>query len=439
MKRRIPVATVIALVLLAIALSVSATMVFAMNKFSATVSNVSARQALFEYLTGVDKVVRQNYAGTADEEVLKEKLASAYMESIGDKYADYLTSDEYAAVQKRIAGTVTGFGLELALQPEKDAIVISTVGVGSPAAQAGVLVGDVLQSVDGVTVSPTAKGMEEVRSILDDYSKMMVTVLRDGKQLSFDLASGTYSVISVTGKMIDTVGYIRITDFNDTTAGQFSAMVEDHIAAGATSLIFDVRTNSGGTLSAAVDTIGYLMPRGAFANSTASDGTVTPLSAISAYELNLPTVTLVNGATAGEAELFAGVLQEFSLTSVVGETTAGRAMIQEYFPLSEDNAAVKLSVAEMSLLKAGSWEGKGIVPDRRVTLTQTGEFLDLIEDADDEQLQAALALLSETEGSAPETTVTKAETATATATASSETAKTEKPTKATSKTAKATT
>lgn len=438
MKRRIPVATVIALVLLAIALSVSATMVFAMNKFSATVSNVSARQALFEYLTGVDKVVRQNYAGTADEEVLKEKLASAYMESIGDKYADYLTSDEYAAVQKRIAGTVTGFGLELALQPEKDAIVISTVGVGSPAAQAGVLVGDVLQSVDGVTVSPTAKGMEEVRSILDDYSKMMVTVLRDGKQLSFDLASGTYSVISVTGKMIDTVGYIRITDFNDTTAGQFSAMVEDHIAAGATSLIFDVRTNSGGTLSAAVDTIGYLMPRGAFANGTASDGTVTPLSAISAYELNLPTVTLVNGATAGEAELFAGVLQEFSLTSVVGETTAGRAMIQEYFPLSEDNAAVKLSVAEMSLLKAGSWEGKGIVPDRRVTLTQTGDYLDLIEDADDEQLQAALALLSETEGSAPETTVTKAETATATATASSETAKTEKTTKATSKTAKTT-
>lgn len=414
MKKRIPVATVVALVLMAVALSVSATMVFAMNRFSTTVSNVSARQALFDYLTGVDKVVRQNYAGTVDEEVLKEKLASAYIQSIGDKYAAYLTSDEYAAVQKRTAGTVTGFGLEVALKSEANQLVVSSVAVGSPADLAGMKAGDVITARDGEVVYATAKGLAQMRADLDDYAKILLTVTRDDKKQSFELVSGTYALISVTGKMMETVGYVRISDFNDTTAGQFTAMVEQHVSAGATALIFDLRGNAGGSLAAATEAVGYLMPRGNFANSTASDGTVTALSATSAYELNLPTVTLVNNLTAGEAELFAGVLQEFGLTTVVGDQTAGRAMVQEYFPLSSDNAAVKLSVSELSLLKAGSWEGNGILPDRKVALSEAAEYLDLVDDADDAQLQTALSLFESGDEPANEPTATATATATAT-------------------------
>ena len=423
MKKRIPLATVLALVLMAIALSVSATMIFAMNRFSTTVSNVSARQALFDYLTSVDKVVRQNYAGTVDEEELKEQLSSAYIRSIGDKYVAYLTSDEYAAAQKRIAGTVTGFGVEVALKSEANQLVVSSVAVGSPAALAGMQAGDVITARDGEVVFATAKGLADIRSDLEDYSKILLTVDRAGKKQSFELVSGTYAVISVTGKMIGDVGYIRISDFNDTTAGQFSAMVEQHVAAGAKSLVFDLRGNTGGTLAAATEVIGYLTPRGNFANSTVSDGTTTALSAASAYELELPTVTLVNALTAGEAELFAGVLQEFSLTTVVGDQTAGRAMVQEYFPLSTDNAAVKLSVSELSLLKGGSWEGKGILPDRKISLSETAEYLDLIDDADDAQLQAALEIVATpTEEPKADPTATATETGT-TATTTANTTK----------------
>ncbi len=429
MKKRIPVATVLALIFMAIALSVSATMIFAMNRFSHTVSNVSARQALFDYLTNVDKMVRQNYAGTVDEELLKENLASAYIQSIGDKYADYLTPDEYAAVQKKTAGTMTGFGLELTLKASPDQIVVSSVAVGSPADLAGMKAGDVVLSRDSEPVDATVKGLSDIRADLDDYAKILLTIEREKKQQSFELVSGTYAVISVTGKMIDNIGYIRISDFNDTTPGQFSAMLEQHIAAGAESMVFDLRQNAGGSLAAATETVGYLMPRGSFANVTASNGTVTALTATSAYELELPTVTLVNGQTSGEAELFAGVLQEFSLTTVVGDQTAGRSLVQEYFPLSADNAAVKLSVSELSLIKGGSWEEKGIVPDRKVSLEKTGEYLDLIDDAEDAQLQTALTVVggSNKEIAKSKATLTETKT-TATATA----ATTAKPT-ATSK------
>ena len=423
MKKRIPIATTLALILMAIAVSVSGTMVFAMNRFSTTVSNVSARQALFEYLTSINKVVNQNYA-EVDEELLKSQLSSAYIRSIGDKYAAYLTSDEYAAVQKKIEGTVTGFGLVPALKPGEDTLIVSTVAVGSPADQAGIKAGDVILSADGQAVENTAKGLASLQADLEDYSKILLTVSRDGKQVSFDLVSGVYSVISVTGKMIGNVGYVRVSDFNNTTAGQFSAMLEQHVAAGATSFIFDLRGNTGGTLESATEMVGYLLPRGAFATSTASDGTVTMLTASSAYELTLPSVTLVGATTAGEAELFAGVLQEFSLTTVVGDTTAGRAKTQKYFPLTADNAAVKLSVAEMSLLKGGSWEGKGILPDRKVALSETEEYLDLIDDADDAQLQAALSVLTaSSETTAPTATGTATANETATAKATATTAK----------------
>ncbi len=430
-KKRIPIATTLALVLMAIALSVSATMIFAMDRFSTTISNVKARQELFDYLENVDKAVRDKYAGTLDEELLKERLASTYMQSIGDKYADYLTPEEYAQVQQRISGTVTGFGLEFTLQTNPDKIVVSSVAVGSPADQKGVKPGDELCAADEKEISADSDGLAEINAELEDYAKILITVNRDGKQLSFELISGTYPIISVTGKMIDNVGYIRIFDFNNTTATQFSALVEQQISTGAQSLIFDLRQNEGGVLTAAVDVVGYLMPHGNFANSTASDGTATPLSSGSEYSLQIPTVTLVNKATSGEAELFAGVLQEFKKTTVVGEKTAGRAFVQEYSAISVDNAAVKLSVAELSLLKGGSWEGKGIVPDRTVETGSDSEYPELMEDADDAQLQAALEVLNSSTVPTEPTEPTVQSTATGTeaeitATAASETTKTTK-------------
>lgn len=111
--------------------------------------------------------------------------------------------------------------------------------------------------------------------------------------------------------------------------------------------------------------------------------------------MSVPSVTLVNGKTAGEAELFAGVLQEFQLTTVVGENTAGKGRIQEFFPLKVDSSAVKLTVAQLSLLQSGGLEGKGIAPTKLISLTesQTTDF-ELLTETTDPQLKAALSILT---------------------------------------------
>ncbi|MBR3289368.1 MAG: PDZ domain-containing protein [Clostridia bacterium] len=397
MKKRIPLGMTLALIMLAVALSISLTMVFAMDRFSSTVNSVNKRQAMFDYLTEVDKAARQNYAGEIDEPALQERLAEAYITGIGDPYAGYLTADEYAEQLQHSAGTAEGFGIELSRLTVAGDVAVASVDEGSPAALAGVAVGDIVTAINDTEITADTVGLSQALSALHEQTKVLLTVCRGEKKQAFDLTRSAYAIVSVSGKVVkDNIGYIRVSTFNDATAEQFYSVFDSLTAKKVTSFIFDLRGNEGGSLDIAAEITGYLLPRGTFAHSTASDGTVTPLSSASAHELTVPTVTLVDYDTSGEAELMVGALRQFSLTTVVGASTAGRARVQSYFPISSDNAAVKLSVAELSLVDGGSWEGVGITPDETVALPDDAPKPSLLTEETDTQLKRATEILQAT-------------------------------------------
>ena len=206
---------------------------------------------------------------------------------------------------------------------------------------------------------------------------------------------GTISLTSVEEKILnDSTGYIRISRFSENTPDQFKSAYAALMDEGVENVIFDLRDNAGGSLAAATEVIAHLMPRGVFANKrTENTGTVETLSANDTYQIELPSVTLVNNNTAGEAELFAGVLQEFGKTTVVGTQSAGRARTQSYFTLTSDSAGVRLSVATLELISGGSWEGKGIEPNRVIEM-MGGQSFELLTEKEDTQLQGALRQLS---------------------------------------------
>lgn len=391
MKKRVSLSTTLALIFISIALSVSLTMVFAMEKFSTTVNEVSKRQAMYDYLTEVDKTVRQNYNGTIDEVTLQEDVVTAYMKAIGDSYADYLTADEYADYLKESSGSKEGYGISLAQVGNAGMITVVNVDKGSPADSAGLKIGDVLSAIEGETISHTSKDLLSAREYLNDTVKILLTVERDGKKQSYNLSSASYTIKSVDSKWINNIAYIRISGFNELTAEQFYSALDKMSAKNPEGYIFDLRDNAGGSIDIASEMAGYLLPIGTFANSTASDGTVTPITSTSAYELNTPAVVLVNENTSGEAELFAGALQEFYKAKIFGVKTAGRACVQEYYALSTDNAAIKLSTAELSLVKTGSWELIGIVPDTVVEPNEGYVNANMLSEKQDVQLQKTLA------------------------------------------------
>ena len=163
---------------------------------------------------------------------------------------------------------------------------------------------------------------------------------------------------------------------------------------GVSGIVFDLRGNAGGLPEAVEEVLSYVMPLGQYGSKTSASGEVTYLTAQINNQIGVQTTTLVDSATAGEAEFFAGVLQEAGLTVVVGETTAGEAKYQSYFRLESDGSAMKLSIGEYKRIKGGSWQNVGIIPDHEVVLSaQDKAFLPLYTPEQDTQYQAALTHL----------------------------------------------
>ena len=407
MSKKVSVGVLLTAVLLSIALTVSVTMVIAIRYFNSTVSDVTQRQAMFDYVTDVDKIVRYHYYGTIDEEKLRSALGEGYIDGIGDPYAAYLSAEEYREALDTLAGKQTGFGLDVALS-DNGRIVITRVHPQSTADKAGIQAGDVITAVNGNDVSASA--FSQVNRTLADASKVLLSVQRGTTAHAFEISASTFDTVSVDSRMLESnVGYIRVYAVLDTTPRQFQTAYEALVKQGATRFVFDLRDNAGGSSTAVEQMLSFLVPSGSYAQQIDNTGKITYLQSENGHGIAYPSVTLVNGGTTGEAEVFAGVLQELGKTAVVGETTAGKGLIQEYFTNS-DGSAVRLSVAERQLIKGGVIQGKGITPDEEVHLR--GQ-LALTEQADDTPLQAALKRLK-TAGQADPSATASATTTTGT-------------------------
>ena len=392
MNKKVSVGILIAVVLLAITLTISATMVLSMRHFSSLVSDVGQRQAMYDYIDEIDSAARQDYV--IDEEKLRAALANGYVAGLGDTYAAYLSAAEYQQVQSRLAGNRTGFGLTVVAKGTD--LLVSAVDENSPAYLSGIKKGDLITAIDGEAVSGAT--YEVAQAALNSAEKIIVTVSQNGIPTAAELTANTYTVVSVTGRIIDnTVGYIRITEFNNVTPLQLKTVYNDLTQQGALYFLFDVRNNTGGQIAAVQEILDYLLPRGPYVNCEKKNGTVA-FSATDTYEMTAASVTLVNGNTIGEAELFAGVLQDQGKTRLVGTSTQGKAVVQEYATIQSDKGAVRLSVGVLYRLRGGdSWKDVGLLPDTTADLAYEKQlYFNLLTDEEDTQLQAALEVLSST-------------------------------------------
>ncbi len=392
-KKKFSFSALLTVVILAVAVSISVTMKLAMEHFNQQVNAVAKKQVLYNHISDIDKKVRDIYT-SLDEEQLQSALAEGYVQGIGDPYAKYYSTDEYKAAQLTRAGQAAGVGIVLKAN-DKGELTVGKVHTDSAAHKAGVKEGDVLASLNGESLVGTAQ--QVVQKQLDESTeKLTLSVKRDGKAMAFELTAYTYALDTVIDRMIgDTVGYIRITAFYDNTFSQFKAAYSALVDDGAQSFVFDVRgCAQGGSTAALEQILSNIMPHGTYATYTAADGTVTNMVSHSTMETSLPSVTLVNNETRGEAEVFAGVLQEFNRTTVIGEKTVGKGKVQDFVPLQVDNSAMLLTVGEIKLIRGGAIEDVGITPNTTVAMSAyKAARIGIIKDEEDDQLQAALQAL----------------------------------------------
>ena len=393
MNKKISLGATITLMIMAVAVTFSITMIYYMDVFNGKVYNLKERETMYSKLSELDRIVRANYVGNIDEDALNEALADGYVAGTGDKYARYFTPEEYESYMIDLEGRVVGIGIS-AQQDPSGYILINEVYADSPAAIVGLQAGDFIIKVDELDVNAETyqQAADAIRG--EEGSKVNITYRRDSEDTTIEVTRRKVDIPTVFSRMIDSnVGYVQITEFNESTATQFSKQVDELIGQGAQALVFDVRNNGGGTLNSVTKMLDKLLPEGDIVSAEYKDGTVEVLAKSDADEITLPMVVLTNEKTASAAELFTQALRDYGKAKSVGSTTYGKGTMQTVKKLN-DGSAVNITIARYLPPNGVCYDGEGIKPDYEVELTADMEAnFENLDETTDPQLKKALEVV----------------------------------------------
>ena len=367
MSKKISLGVAATIAIIAMAVTFSLTMVVSMKMFNTTVSSVKNKERQYNKLSEIDRFVRAGEYFTIDEDTLNDRLAAGYMNGINDKYAVYYTAKEYSEKQSVEKGTLTGIGVAVVNDTSSGYARIIRLYDNSPAAEAGMQVGGFITAInDESTRNITSTARLTSKLLGEEGTTTTITYLTpDRQEQQLNLVHSNYKTPSIyTRQMVaDTCGYIRIDAFTSGTASEFKAAVDELLQQGANSLVFDLRDNTGENLNAALVAADYCVPSGEIAKQQERDGNVTVLRMSDETKINVPIVCLVNGSTAGSAELFANALRKMAGATLVGTKTAGKGVVLSDAQSFSDGSAAYITVGLLLDNEDQTWNEEGLRPD----------------------------------------------------------------------------
>ena len=395
MNKKISLGVTVSLIAIGCAITFVLTWTVSLNIYNSKISSGDQYDGVYEKLSEIDAVVRNNYIGTIDEESIENGIINGYVSGIGDRYASFLQSNSYYELQQTTSGTVSGAGL-VAEADGSGYLVVTNVYTNSSAYLNGIKTGDVITEIDGKSLLTMDEDTALDRISGEIGTTLALTLLRDGESISVSLIRQTIDIESVTGEMLDNgIGYVKITTFNDKTAEQFSAVLNTLVDSGLNSLIIDVRQNSGGSISPLKSMLNRLLPACVAATAEYTNGVRrTLIETDSETYLDVPMAVLVDGGTASAAELFTVALKDEGGAVLVGTQTYGKAVLQATYGFS-DGTALTISNALIIPSKSDSYNGVGLKPDY-VTELPSGTTVDTVSRENDAQLQKAIEIMTPT-------------------------------------------
>ncbi len=392
MNKKISLGLTISIAALTAAVTFIITLFFSLRHFNEKVQAVKEKAAKYDRLETVDSFVRDHFYTELDEDALMNGILKGYMSGLHDPYSNYMTPEEYRALQEKESGQTVGIGVT-ATKSDEGYIRVVSVEKNSPAEQAGLEAEDLIVAVAGQDV--LTLGYEEAVSRVkgEEGTTAVLTIRRNGKDKEYRIVRKTYDVVTVEGRLFGAdIGYISITNFRDNTPDQFRETMENLSANGAEAFIFDVRDNGGGLLDSLQEILDPMLPEGVIATATYQDGTTETALYSDAEETDLPIVVLVNENSASAAELFAASLQDFDKAQLVGTTTFGKGIMQVTTPMS-DGGGLTLTVATYQTVRSECYHGVGVVPDVEVAAGEE-TVVSNADPATDPQLAKAISLLN---------------------------------------------
>ncbi len=403
MSKKVSLGVAATVTLIAMAVTFSMTMTVSMNMFNNTVSSVKNKERMYNKLSEVDRYVRANEYFDINDDTLNDTIASGYMLGISDQYARYYSAKAYSERVGLANGRLMGIGVAVVKDPSSGYARIIRVYDNTPATNVGLEVGGFITAIGDTSTRSMSDTAAMTSALLGEEGSTVnikyLTPLRE--EQSFEIIHANYTTPSIsTVRLMDNgVGYLRIDSFTSGTAVEFRNAVNSLTNQGATSLIFDLRDNSGENLNAALVATDYCVPSGLIAQSQDKGGNVADLRMSDENEITLPMVCLVNGSTASGAELFANALRKMAGATIVGSTTAGKGVLLSDPQSLSDGSAVVITVGILLDNEGKNWNGTGLTPDVDASLTndEQSSYYDFTVD-NDPQITKAINAISGANG-----------------------------------------
>ena len=403
MSKKVSLGVAATVTLIAMAVTFSMTMTVSMNMFNNTVSSVKNKERMYNKLSEVDRYVRANEYFDINDDTLNDTIASGYMLGISDRYARYYSAKAYSERVGLANGRLMGIGVAVVKDPSSGYARIIRVYDNTPATNVGLEVGGFITAIGDTSTRSMSDAAAMTSALLGEEGSIVsikyLTPLRE--EQSFEIIHANYTTPSIsTVRLMDNgVGYLRIDSFTSGTAVEFRNAVNSLTNQGATSLIFDLRDNSGENLNAALVATDYCVPSGLIAQSQDKGGNVADLRMSDENEITLPMVCLVNGSTASGAELFANALHKMAGATIVGSTTAGKGVLLSDPQSLSDGSAVVITVGILLDNEGKNWNGTGLTPDVDASLTndEQSSYYDFTVD-NDPQITKAINAISGANG-----------------------------------------
>ena len=375
---------VIMLVVLAVTITFMLTTVTMYKKFQdayvkealgGTTGSTSSGSSLIKTLESFKTMLEQKYIGEIDEEKLIEGAIKGYVEGLEDPYTEYLTKEEMQDFTEETSGEYVGIGVYITNYKTNNSILVVGVMKGSPALDAGMQAGDIIEKIDGTLY--TGEQLNAATRVLkgQEGTNVKVTIVRDGKEEELNIVRKKITVDHVASQMLeDNIGYIQVDSFDSGVADRAEEQLNELKEKGAKGIILDLRSNGGGIVDEATGIADLFLNKGETVlitkgKSENEDETKAKKDPIIK---DIPLVVLVNQGSASASEILAGALKYKYGATIVGMNTYGKGVIQTLYSLS-NGGGLKITTEEYYTPNHNKINKVGIKPDVEIELTKDSD------------------------------------------------------------------
>ncbi len=364
------------------------------NRFSSHTGNQNKNETV-EKIWEHYQYIKDHYYKDIDDETLLNGALSGMIEALNDPFSTFIGEEDADDFNMSLEGNYSGIGIEITNNNDGNIVVVGVFD-GSPAEKAGIHVQDVITAINEQSL------LGKDKSELTDYIKQnqldtfTLTILRDDQEFDITVKKEIVEIPSVSSELYEQngkkIGYIYFGIFSNTTSEQFEKELKALEQKQIDSLIVDVRQNSGGHLTTAVDILSLFLDDSKVIYQIETKDTNTKYYSEGKETKTYPIVVLQDTGSASASELFSAAMKESYGATIIGTTSYGKGTVQE-LRTDDGNIEYKFTTKKW-LTPNGNWiHEKGLTPDIEVELDNS--YYENPTTANDNQLQEALRFLTQ--------------------------------------------